>query len=85
MPSSVVSDIQRLIPKTSGNLPWWERHADEHGKLLAEILAAWRAGQFGTKRKTACRAISQYLTANGIAIGFQGVQEWLTRNQQQRK
>ena len=81
MPRSAVAEIQRLIPKISGNLPWWERHAAQHHKLLAEILAAWRAGQFGPKRKTACRAIAQYLTANGIAIGMQGVQEWLTRNQ----
>ena len=85
MPSSVISDIQRLIPKTSGNLPWWERHAATHGKLLAEILAGWRAGQFGPKVKPACRAISQYLTANGISIGVQGVENWLHKNQQSAK
>lgn len=81
MPSSVVADIQRLMPKSMANLPWWERHADKHAKLFAEILTAWHAGKFGTKRKTACRAIAQYLTSQGVTIGPQGVDTWLTRNQ----
>lgn len=85
MPSSVIADIQRLIPRHHGNMPWWERHAEAHGKLLAEILAAWHAGKFGTKRKTACRAISQYLTSHGVTIGPQGVDTWLTRHRQSAK
>ena len=85
MAGSVVNDIQKLLPRSLGNRPWWERHAQTHGKLLAEILEAWREGKFGAKRKPACRAISQYLTSQGIPIGPQGVDAWLARNQQSAK
>lgn len=85
MAGSVVADIQKLMPPSLGNRPWWERHAETHGKLLAEILDAWCQGKFGAKRKPACRAIGKYLTSKGISIGPQGVDAWLARNQRSPK
>ena len=69
MPSKTIAAIQSLIPKSVASVPWWERHAEGNERMLAEILDAWRAGHFGTKRKSAARGISAYLTANGIPIG----------------
>lgn len=78
--SSVIDEIAALIPDRVGVGPWWERVDETQAAMLADIHAGWRAGKFGTKKRTAARAISDYLGRHGITIGVQGVETWLTRN-----
>lgn len=61
-----------------GPLPWYERVPEEHRAELAAILAAWRAGELGTRKKTLARSIANNLRARGISeVGEQGVIGWL--------
>lgn len=78
--SSIVAEIQSLLPAKVGSRPWYERVTPEQAEMLADILAGWQAGAFGRYRKTACVSISQFLERHGITIGWQGVECWLRRN-----
>lgn len=77
---SVVDEIAAMIPARVGCRPWYERVTDEQAAMLAEILAGWRAGKFGTARRTAAKTIAAYLGRHGIEIGHQGVDQWLAKN-----
>ena len=62
-----------------GPLPWYERVPEEHREELDAILAAWRAGELGTRKKTLARSIANQLRARGISdVGEQGVIAWLS-------
>lgn len=76
---SIVDEIAAAIPEGSTSKPWWERLDNEKKKFITPILEGWRAGKFGHRRITAARVISEHLAKNGITIGQQGVQSWLTR------
>jgi hypothetical protein len=78
--ASPVSEIASLIPSRPGVRPWWERVDKRAEAHLTEILAAWRAGKFGSRRRTAARAIAAWLVRHGVHIGEQGVDTWLRRN-----
>jgi len=77
-PSDIVAEIAAAVPRNQhGQLPWHVRSQAEHGDTLAAIHAAWHAGVFGQKKKTAARAIADKLKTMGITIGEQGVMNWL--------
>ena len=78
--ASPVSEIASLIPSRAGVRPWWERVDKRVESQLPEILAAWRAGKFGSRRRTAARAIAAWLVRHGVEIREQGVDTWLRRN-----
>lgn len=76
----VVNAIAAMIPKKTGNLPWYDKVPADKESLLEWILDGWRAGKFGTHRRTAARVIAAFLTnEHGIPIGEQGVEIWLIR------
>lgn len=77
---SVIDEIAAMIPERTGSRPWHERVTPEQAAMLDEILAAWHAGAFGQKRRTAARAIAAALQRQGIDIGQQGVDSWLQRS-----
>ena len=78
--ASAVNEIASLIPSRTGIRPWWERVDGKVAAALPEILEAWRAGEFGTRRRTAARAIAAWLVRHGVEIREQGVDLWLRRN-----
>lgn len=78
---SVVDEVISLMPQRSGVRPWWERVDAGQAAMLAEILAAWKGGALGTKRRPVSRAISAALKQHGIEIGEQGVDMWLRQQQ----
>lgn len=80
--ASAVNEIASLIPPRTGVRPWWERVDGKVAEALPGILEAWRAGQFGPRRRTAARAISAWLVRQGVEIREQGVDLWLRRNAQ---
>lgn len=82
MGKSVVDEIASLIPERSGARPWWERVDSSQASMLDEILKAWQSGAFGSRRRTAAKAISVALKSRGVDIGEQGVETWLKRNGQ---
>lgn len=77
--SSLVEAIKAMVPP-SGFRPWYERVTDSQAAEMAAILAAWKAGEFGPRRRTAARAIAKGLGSIGISIGEQGVETWLRRS-----
>lgn len=79
---SIVSAIAARLPTHTGCRPWFERVDASQAKLLEQIMAGWKAGELGTRRKTAAVAIAAELAAHGIDIGWQGVSEWLRKNPQ---
>lgn len=79
--TSLVDEIVAAIPENQSGKPWWQRLTPEKRAMVAPILAAWKAGKFGTRRMTAARAISKTLTEHGIKIGAQGVLAWLQRGE----
>jgi putative Ca2+/H+ antiporter (TMEM165/GDT1 family) len=77
----VITAIKAAIPKPQ-SMRWSDRVAPEHAETLAQIEAAFLAGEFGSKRKPAYVAIAAYLNTAGISsIGHQGVREWLEKRQ----
>lgn len=76
----VVDEIASLIPERTGARPWWERVDQSQAAMLEEILKAWQSGVFGSKRRTAAKAISVALRKRGVDIGEQGVEAWLKRS-----
>jgi hypothetical protein len=76
---SIVAEVTALIPERPGVRPWWDRLDQKQAALAAEILAAWKAGAFGSKRRPAATAIATALRRHGVEIGFQGVDTWLRR------
>lgn len=78
--TSPVEEIAAMMGPRAGLRPWYERLDGEQAALVAEILAGWKSGKFGTARRTAAKAISAYLSRNGIAIGHQGVDSWLQKH-----
>jgi hypothetical protein len=78
--ASIVDEVAALIPERTGTRPWWERLDTKQGELVKAILAAWHAGTFGTRRRTAAKAIAQAIQRHGINIGEQGVDAWLRRH-----
>lgn len=78
---SLVAAVLEQLPRViHGNAPWYERVAPEHQAELAEIKAAWLAGEFKVPRNTAARFISAELQKRGISpVGRQGVSEWLAK------
>ena len=78
---SIVSEIAALVPQQQGNRPWYEKVEPAQAELLGTILEAWKAGAFGTRRRTAARAISVVLNKHGIPIGEQGVEVWIRRSE----
>lgn len=76
---SLVDEIAAAIPRHHTTLPWWQKLTPEQTAELQPILAAWKAGVFGTRRRTASRVISIALQSVGITIGEQGVDNWLKR------
>lgn len=77
---SVLDEVIAMLPQQSGNRPWHEKAPPEKQELLQTILEGWRSGAFGSRRRTACRAISAVLAKHGISIGEQGVEIWLKRH-----
>lgn len=76
--TSLVAKVTSVLNAHPVHRRWHDRVAPEHVATLAELKAAWKDGEFGTKRKRAARVISEILAAEGIAkIGTQGVDEWL--------
>jgi hypothetical protein len=75
----IVQTIQSLIPP-NGVRPWWQRVTPKQAAMLEEILAAWKSGALGSRRRTAARAIATGLASEGISIGEQGVETWLRRS-----
>ena len=76
---SVVAEIAALVPQATPK-SWEFRVADEHRETLDEIKAAYHAGQFGSSKSTAARAIAAWLKSHGIStVGYQGVLEWLAK------
>ncbi len=57
----------------------WEHRVDpKHHGTLDQIKAAYHAGRFGHKKKTAAETIAAWLREQGIStVGYQGVLEWL--------
>ena len=78
---SLVDQIAAAIPESGSGKPWWRRLTPEQQELVQPILAAWRAGRFGSAKMPAARAISKTLTQQGIPIGAQGVLAWLQRGE----
>jgi hypothetical protein len=77
--ASIIEEVAALIPENPGVRPWWDRLDAKQAALAAEILAAWKAGTFGSKRRPAATAIAAALRRHGVNIGFQGVDTWLRR------
>lgn len=77
---SLVEKIKASIPQVTGHQPWYERVTPQQRAELASILKAWKAGQFGSKRRTAARWIAKNLADIGVSIGEQGVDTWLQRS-----
>lgn len=76
--SALVQQIKESMPRDfHGTPPWWHRVTPEQMVEMNAILAAWRAGDLGPRRRTAARAISRGLATIGISIGEQGVDKWL--------
>ncbi|NBW14549.1 MAG: hypothetical protein EBR82_41775 [Caulobacteraceae bacterium] len=78
---SIIDQIAASIPDSQSGKPWWLRLTEDQREFVAPILAAWRAGRFGTRKITAARAIAKTLTEHGITIGAQGVLAWLQRGE----
>jgi hypothetical protein len=79
--TDAVSAIKAAMPKPQ-SMRWFHRVSPEHAKTLAEISAAFTAGEFGTKKKPAFVAIAKYLNDQGITtVGHQGIREWLEKRQ----
>lgn len=74
---SVVDEVVSAMPLRKACLPWWERLDDRQAKVAAEILAAWKDGRLGTKKKPAAIGIATTLGRYGVTIGHQGVRAWL--------
>lgn len=57
---------------------WHDRVAAEHHDTLAAVRKAYHDGKFGSHKRPASKAISEYLRECGIAdVGDQGVLQWL--------
>lgn len=80
MTKSLIDEIVANMPERRASLPWWQRLDDRQQKIAAEILAAWKAGRLGTKKKPACIGIATTLGRYGVTIGQQGVRAWLDAN-----
>lgn len=78
-PTAIVEKIQQLLP-VHGCRPWWQKVTPEQAATLDEVLAAWKAGTFGPRKRTAARAISRALADLDISIGVQGVENWLRQS-----
>jgi hypothetical protein len=79
--TSIVDQIAAAIPESQSGKPWWFRITPEQREFVAPVMAAWKAGRFGTRKMPAARAISKTLTEHGIKIGAQGVLAWLNRGE----
>ena len=79
---SLLDDVREsLAASRHGPARWHERLAPEHQAELADLKAAWLAGELGDKKKTVARSISRRLKDRGICIiGCHGVIAWLTGN-----
>lgn len=80
MAKSIVDEVVANMPIRSACLPWWQRLDERQQKIAAEILAAWKAGRLGGKKKPACIGIATTLGRYGVKIGHQGVRTWLDAN-----
>lgn len=78
---SIVDQIAAAIPESQSGKPWHKRLNKEQSELIAPVLAAWKAGRFGSAKITAARAISTKLIEHGIKVGPQGVLAWLQRGE----
>ena len=74
-----VEQIAAMVPTKQARS--WEHRVDEkHRETLDQIRAAYFEGRFGRSKAAACKAIAQWLNANGIStVGHQGVLEWLAK------
>jgi hypothetical protein len=78
--SKLIDAIRAIVPPHSGTRPWYERVTGNQAVELAEVLAAYKRGEFGPRRRTAARAIAKGLASIGITIGEQAVEAWLKRS-----
>ncbi len=75
-----VATIAAAISSSGRPRRWHDGLPPEHAKIVGRIREAWKAGQFGTKRRAAARQIAAYLNSAGISsIGTQGIDQWLQR------
>lgn len=78
-PADAVREIAAMVPQAVPK-SWEYRVAEEHRSTLDQIKAAFAAGQFGSRKSTAAKAIAAWLKSNGIStVGYQGVLEWLEK------
>jgi hypothetical protein len=82
---SVIAKIQAAVSaaRLAGYTPWYSRLPARHRKTVQEIHLAWHAGEFGSRRSTAAKAISEILATLGIEIGRSGVEAWLRKRPDQ--
>ncbi len=77
----LLADVRESLPALLRSpLAWHERVAPEHLPELAELKAAWKAGELHASKIATARIISAKLQERGIAtIGPQGVLAWLEK------